>query len=297
MRLPTAVGPPTRVPLARLPALLAVALVVLGGLAQARPAGQPDLAGLAACHSRLTVIAHAQGSPDDLVWDGKRLLVSDINQGTVGVVAHGHVRTLAGHIGEPEGIVPGPANSIIVAAQKNNRVLEIKLPSGARKALAKLPLSPGQEGIDGINADGPGAVWVPDSAHGRLYVLHLATRKLTLFARGLNRPVAAIRWHGAVYVADEYASAVWRIGPAHRRTELAHILLPDDLAVIFGHLMVNSLLGDIWEASPHLRMLSSAFAPATSDPQGMVGDGPDAVIIADQSRNAIYRLSRLSGCL
>ncbi len=246
---------------------------------------------------KLAVIAHAQGSPDDLVWDGKQLLVSDINQGTVGVVARGHVRTVAGHIGEPEGIVPGPGHSIIVAAQKNNHVLEIKLPSGARTTVAKLPLSPGQEGIDGINADGPGAVWVPDSAHGRLYVLHLAARKLTLFATGMNRPVAAIRWRGAVYVADEYANAVWRIGPGHKRTMLAHIDLPDDLAVISGHLMVNGLAGQIWEASPHLRLLTSAFAPTVTDPQGMVGDGPDAVIIADQERNAVYRLSRLGGCL
>jgi hypothetical protein len=44
-------------------------------------------------------------------------------------------------------------------------------------------------------------------------------------------------------------------------------------------------------------MLSAAFSPAASDPQGLVADGPDAVLVADQSRNAIYRLSRLSGCL
>jgi hypothetical protein len=60
---------------------------------------------------------------------------------------------------------------------------------------------------------------------------------------------------------------------------------------------VNSLVGQVWEAAPHLRMLSSAFSPTTSDPQGMVADGPDSVILADQSRNAIYRLSRLSSCL
>src|SRR5581483_11912014 len=104
--------------------LLAAGFVALGGLADAHPRSP---ARPAACHMKLAVIAHAQGSPDDLVWDGKQLLVSDINQGTVGVVARGHVRTVAGHIGEPEGIVPGPGHSIIVAAQKNNHVLEIKL--------------------------------------------------------------------------------------------------------------------------------------------------------------------------
>jgi hypothetical protein len=49
--------------------------------------------------------------------------------------------------------------------------------------------------------------------------------------------------------------------------------------------------------APHLRLLSAAFAPTASDPQGLVADGPDAVLVADESRNCIYRVSGLSGCL
>jgi streptogramin lyase len=149
--------------------------------------------------------------------------------------------------------------------------------------------------VDGINADGRRAVFVPDSARGRLYVLSLASHKLSLLARGMIRPVAAITWKGAVVVADEYANAIWRIG--HRRTKLAPIELPDDLAVVSGHLIASSLAGAVWEIAPHLQQLSSAFAPATTDPQGLVADGPGAVLVADQTRNAIYRLGRLAGCL
>jgi hypothetical protein len=276
-------------------AVLAAGVAAGVVLAGARAAPRTAHSQAVGCHPRLTVIARGQGSPDDLVWDGRVLLVSDINQGTIGIVANGHVRTVASHIGEPEGIVRGPGDSLIVAEQATNSVLEIKLPSGARTTLVKLPLPMGQTGIDGINADGAGAVYVPDSARGRLYVLHLRSRRLTLVANGMVRPVATINWDHAPVVADEYASAIWRMGDP--RTKLARVLLPDDLAVISHHLISTSLLGKIWEVAPHLRLLSSAFTPPASDPQGMVADGPDSLVIADESRNSIYRLSRLTGCL
>jgi hypothetical protein len=279
--------------IARIATGVALALSALAGLAEADTTARP--AQVPGCHPRLSFLARGQGTPDDLVWDRRTLLVSDINRGTVGIVARGRVRTLVARIREPEGIVPGPGNSLIVAAQATDRVLQLKLPSGQRTTLAKLPLPPGKTGVDGVNADGPTAVFVPDSARGRLYVLHLRTRKLSLVATGMIRPVAAIRWGKAVVVADEYANAVWRIG--HARVRLASIPVPDDLTVISHHLIATSLLGQVWEIAPHLRMLSAAFSPAASDPQGLVADGPDAVIVADQSRNAIYRLSRLSGCL
>ncbi len=286
---------PARRSLALIAAVLAAGATALTVLAGAMAAPRTAHSQALACHPSLKLIARGQGSPDDLAWDGRMLLVSDINHGTIGVVANGHVRTVASHIREPEGIVPGPGNSLIVAQQATNSVLEIKLPSGTRTTLAKLPLPKGQAGIDGISAAGTGAVYIPDSARGRLYVLNLRSRKLTLVASGMVRPVAAINWEHAPVVADEYASAVWRIGSP--RTKLARVLLPDDLAVISHHLIASSLLGKIWEAAPHLRMLSSAFTPPASDPQGMVADDADSLVIADQSRNSIYRLSRLAGCL
>lgn len=279
--------------LARLAAVPALALASLTGLAQAgsRPASHA-----AACHATVTLVANGQGSPDDLAWDGRTLLVSDLKRGTVGALRNGHVHTLVAHIREPEGIVAGPGHTLIVAQQATNSVLEIT-PGGGRITLARLPLPAGKSGIDGINADGPGAVFVPDSARGRLYVLRLHPRRLTLVAQGMTRPVAAIRWGGAIVVADEYVDALWRIGPAGRRTRLAPFAVGDDLAVVSGHLIETSLLGSVWEVAPHRRLLSSTFAPTTGDPQGLVADGPDAVLVADQARNAIYRIAHLGGCL
>jgi hypothetical protein len=276
-------------------AVLALFLGLAGASAASRLAGAPSSAPAAACQPRLTVIAHAQGSPDDMVWDGRKLLVGDINQGTIGVVANGHVKTIVAHLDEPEGIVPGPNSSLIVAAQGTNSVVQIKA-NGSRTTLAKLPLPHGGEGIDGINADGPGAIFIPDSARGRLYVLNLHSRKLTLVASGMNRPVAAIPWDNSVVVADEYANAIWRIRGT-RRTHMARVPVPDDLTVISNHLISTGLVGEVWEVAPHLRLLTRAFSPTTSDPQGMVADGPHAVILAVQSRNSIYRLSALANCL
>jgi hypothetical protein len=205
----------------RIIALLAVALAALAGFAQARTGARRPGAHAAACHVRVSRIARGQGSPDDLVWDARTLLVSDINSGRIGALVHGHLRTLVSHLRDPEGIVPGPGHSLIVAEQATNRVLEINLANGSRSTLAKLPLPAGKSGVDGINADGPGAVYIPDSARGRLYVLHLRPRKLSLVARGMNRPVAALNWGHATVVADEYASAIWRIGPKRTRTRLS----------------------------------------------------------------------------
>ena len=279
---------------ARMSALLLVALAAFWGLAEARTNSHHARTRAAACHAGLSVVAHAQGSPDDLAWDGRTLLVSDLNQGTVGVVAHGRVRTVAAHLAEPEGIVPGPRHSLIVAEQATDRVTKLDFAPRSRTTLAKLPLPPGKTGVDGINADGPTAVFVPDSARGRLYVLHLHPRKLSLLATGMNRPVAAIRWGHNVVVADEYANAIWSI--ARTRTRLTGVPLPDDLAVVSGHLIANSLIGQVWEVAPRPHMISAAFTPATSDPQGLVADGPASILLADQSRNTIYRMS-LSGCL
>jgi hypothetical protein len=227
------------------------------------------------------------------------LLAGDLSSGRIGLVSHGRTSTLVSHLAAPEGIVPQPGHSLIVAAQKTNSIIQVTLPSGAQRTLVRLPLPKGAEGIDGINADGPGAIYVPDSARARLYSLRLDTQRLTLIARGhgLIRPVAALKWHGQTMIADEYAAAVWRVGRDGIPRKLAHVLLPDDLAVVGDHLITNSLTGQIWEAAPHLRLLSSAFMPTVTDPQGLVADGSDAVDIADQERNGIYRLSHLAGCL
>lgn len=49
------------------------------------------------------------------------LLASDIDRGTIGVVAREHVRMLVDHMREPEGIVPGLGHSLIVAGSRSCR--------------------------------------------------------------------------------------------------------------------------------------------------------------------------------
>jgi hypothetical protein len=286
--------------IARIAAPVAIIAAAAGVIATASGARRAHAAHaratIAGCQPQLRVIAHGQGSPDDLAWDGRKLLAGDLAKGTIAVIAHGHAQTIASHFAAPEGIVPGPGGSLIVAAQKTNSIVEQPLPTGPQQTLAKLPLPHGGEGVDGINADGANAIFVPDSARGRLYSLTLSSRKLTLIASGMTRPVAAIRWQGAIVVADEYANAIWRIA-GNQRTSLGTVPVPDDLAVISHHLISSSLLGGVWEIAPHLRKLTDAFAPASSDPQGLVADGPDALVVSDQSRNTIYRVSNLAGCL
>lgn len=244
----------------------------------------------AGCHPSVSSLARAQGSPDDLAWDGGRLLVSDINRGTIGAVARGRVKTLVGHIREPEGIVPRSPHSLVVAEQATNRVLLVNLRRRSSAPMLTLPLPPGKTGVDDIEAAPRAGVYVRDSANGRLYLLRGG--RLALLASGMSRPVGAVEWGRGVAVADEYANTIWLVRPG-TRTRLADLLLPDDLAVVANHLIAVSLAGGVWEVAPHRRLLSRAFR----DPQGLVAAGPNAVLVADQSTNAIYRVAGLAACL
>ena len=244
----------------------------------------------AACHARVSVIAGAQGSPDDLAWNGNQLLVSDINRGTIGAVVDRHVRTLIGHIREPEGIVPRSPDQLEVAEQATNRVLAVNLARHSRTPIVSLPSLPNKTGVDDIEAAPDSGTYVPDSANGDLYLLR--GRHLTLLAAGMVRPVGVARWAGGLAVADEYASVVWLIR-GRQRSQLAPLPVPDDLTTAGGHLIAVSLLGGVWEIAPHLRLLASGF----HSPQGLVADGRDAVIVADQTTNTLYRVAGLSACL
>src|SRR5581483_11295506 len=82
--------------LTRIAAPLAVIAAAAGAGAGAAASGAQRahrvLAAATGCHSHLRVIAHGQGSPDDMVWDGHKLLAGDFHRGTVAVIAHGHAQ-------------------------------------------------------------------------------------------------------------------------------------------------------------------------------------------------------------
>ena len=271
-------------------ALAAAGIAVLA----ATPATRGGTAtGAMACRPQIATLATGQGSPDDLAWDGpvgSRLLVSDVHADTLGVLSGGHVRTLMSGIGEPEGIVVRSVNRLEVAAQTTNQILAVDLARHTRRVIASLPNLAGQSGVDSIAAAPGGDTYAPDSANGKLYLLH--DGRLRVIASGMVRPVDARPWHGRIAVADEYGSYVDLISGA-RRTHLAKILLPDDLAISGAHLLATSLTGALWEVAPQRRLLTKAL----HDPQGLVPDGPGAVLVADQQRNRIVRVSGLARCL
>ena len=235
-------------------------------------------------------LARGQGAPDDLAYDGSRLLVSDVRANTLGVVRGGRVHTLMGGFGEPEGIVPESPTRLELAEQKTNRVLAIDLVHHTRRTIATLPTVPGQSGLDSIQAAPGGDTYLPDSENGDLYLLHHGG--VRLIATGMVRPVDALYWHGAIRVADEYASVIWTIS-GHRRTRLAKLTLADDLAVVDGRLLAISQFGGLWEVAPRLRLISRAFKYL----QGLVAAGPDAAVVTDQTRNTVDRVSGLRPCL
>jgi hypothetical protein len=209
-------------------------------------------------------------------------------------VTGGRVKTLVAGLQVPEGIVPRSADVLEVAEQRTNSILLIDLKRHTRSTIVKLPTVPMQSGVDDIEAAPGGATYVPDSANGSLYLLRGS--HLQLLAGGMVRPVGVVRWGSGIAIADEYASTIWRLVDG-RRTHLASLLVPDDVVVSSGHLLAISLAGKVagglWEVAPHLRLVTKAF----KNPQGVVTAGADAVIVADQTSNGIYRVAGLSSCL
>lgn len=252
-------------------------------------ASAPDRAA-AACRPRIVQLARGQEAPDDVAYDGSQLLVSDVRANTLGVVRGGRVHTLMGGFGEPEGIVPLSPTRLELAEQKTNRVLAIDLLHHTRRTIATLPTVPGRSGLDSIQAAPGGDTYLPDSENGNLYLLHRG--RVRLLASGMVRPVHALYWHGAIRVADEYASVIWTIS-GHRRTRLARLTLADDLAVVDGRLLAISQFGGLWEVAPRLRLISRAFKYL----QGLVAAGPDSAVVVDQTRNTIDRITGLRPCL
>ena len=281
-----------RTELRRRRAVLVVLLVaaLAAALAALASASTPRHAAVRRCRLTITTVATGQGAPDDLALNGSQVLVSDIHANTLGVIRGGHVATLMGGLGEPEGIIVRSPSRLELAAQATNQILSVDLRRHTTSVMAQLPTVPGQSGVDSIEAAPGGDTYAPDSANGVVYRLHRG--HLRALAGGFVRPVDVRTWTGGFAVADEYASWVYLQSGA-RRTKLAKILLPDDLAVVDGHLLATGQTGQLWEVAPHRRLLTGLL----KYPQGMVADGPGTVLVSEQSTNRIVRVSGLTGCL
>ena len=244
----------------------------------------------AACAPTRTLIAHGYGAPDDLAIDRGRILFSDEPRGILAAAEGGRVRVLARGLRGPEGIVVRSHGRVVVAEQALNRIVELQLASGRRTTLVSIPNRTGRLGIDGLAPAPHGGIYIPDSPHGRLLLLD-RTRHLYVLARGMGRPVGAVRFKGGVAVADETSQAVWQIVGGRTR-RLATVPTPDDVVVFKGHLLAVTLGdGSLWEIAPRRRRLLSGFG----DPQGLAVMG-GGVVIADSRANAIYRVSGIGSC-
>jgi hypothetical protein len=267
-----------------LPALLAVA-AALG------PVSTEAQLMSAACAPHLTLLAHGYGSPDDVAVQGSRILFGDLTRNVLAAESKGRVTTLVSGLQVPEGIVVQSPHRVVVVEQGANRLDTIDLATGRRQVLKTFPNQTGREGIDGIAPAPNGGIYVPDSPHGRLYLLDKHGR-LHLLAGGLGRPVDAIRFDGGIAVADETANAIWLV--AHGRARrLATVPTPDDVAVFHGRLLAVTLGdGKLWEVRPAVKPLVSSFG----QPQGLAVLNNSAVVVADSSSNGLYAVANLQSC-
>lgn len=270
--------------------LLAASIAAPARYRQAGAAGLPS--GLqAVCAPAVTLLAHGFGEPDDVAVDGKRVLFTDIRAGVLAEDTGGRVRVLARGLDVPEGIVVRPHHRVLLVEQGRNQIDRIDRENGRRQVVLRLANSTGKEGVDAI-APAPGnGIYLPDSPYGRLY-LRDANGHLHLLASGMGRPVDAIAYRQGVAVADEY-DGIWLLH-GHQLSRVAAVSIPDDLTVIHGRLLAVTLGdGGLWEVYPRVYRILSGFG----QPQGLAMLNANSLVIADSTRNGLYRISGLAHCV
>lgn len=266
-------------------------IAILTVLVPAMALSAPD-ASAAKCHLSITVLSRGFGQPDDVAVRRHRIYFSDIGSGVVGTVQHGRPVRLISHLRVPEGIDPESHSRLVVAEQGTDRIVLFKLNGHRRHLLLQLHNNTGREGVDGIGTAPHGGIYVPDSPNARLL---LSSRKgrVKLLAEHLGRPVDAVRYRGGVAVPDETSGVVWLI--KHGKTKrLARVPTPDDVVAIKRELIATTLDdGGLWEIRPRLQRLPATFG----QPQGLAAVGSHALLVADSSRDRIYRIRGLGNCM
>ncbi len=244
----------------------------------------------AACTPRVKTLANGFGAPDDLAVRGRHILFGDIRAGEVVELSGGRRQILVRHLRVPEGMVVAGKHKLIVVEQALNRLDVINLKTGRSSVLLRLKNGTGAAGVDGI-AGSAGNLIIPNSPYGT--VLRLHGGRLSTLVSGLSRPTDATGYRGGLAIADENADAIWMLRKG-RRTKLASLPTPDDVAVV-GKALLAVTLGDgsLWEIKPRVRRISRIF----SQPQGLLSLGHRTVIVADSAQNRIVRLSLSKGCL
>ena len=230
------------------------------------------------------------GAPDDLLAlaDGT-LWVSDPVHGTLRHLASGD-RALDTIFDPdaPEGIALLPDGRLVVAEQRLNRIVTLRLPGRARTTLFELPSAGTAAGVDGIAFDAPrGRLLVPDSPHGTLVEWPLSGGGPRTIARDLGRGVGvAVGSDGAIYVVAEASAGLLRISSG-RGEPVGRFAQADDVVAANGLLYVTLINeGKVVAVDPtngaH-RVLVTGIGAA----QGLALLPHGRLAIADPNRGAI----------
>lgn len=261
---------------------------LIGPSAMSLHAADPSIITTRSCSPHVSLITRGYGSPDDVAVNGKTILFGDIHAGVISMVRGGRKTILFRGLNVPEGIAVLPGHRLAVVEQGLNRIDVLNLRSKRRRVLLNLRNNTGLEGVDGISRVG-GDLIIPDSPYGTLYRFHRG--ELRLITAALSRPVDAVAFNHGLAVADENANAVWMVwhGPVR---SLARLSTPDDVAVAGGRLFAVTL-GDnaLWEVRPHLVRLARF-----GDPQGLAVLNSGTLVVADSTRNSLYRVSLSKSC-
>ena len=250
-------------------------------------------------HYTARVLLSGRWRPDDLAFDAQgHLLFSDFYRGTVSRLnADGSVTVIVSGLAGPEGIVPLPDGTMIIAEQRTNRILALAPGEKSPTVLRTLPgmpsTAPCKDGVDGIALDATtNTLIVPDSPIGNVYRMSLDGTKLMLLASGIVRPVgAAVNAQGTVYVADECGGAVVLISPAGKATRMGGFGMPDDVAfdqhgnllVIDLQVSIHALIRVSQSTGKHEILASNGFI----EPQGLVVDSKDDIYVSDDYADKI----------
>ena len=262
------------------------------------PSPTPSEPGLSTCpapqpESALPVLARIAGAPDDLAptGDGGLWVSDEANNRITRLDARGTVVLRMIDARGPEGIVPQPDGTLIVAEQLPDRVVVIRPPSASPIAvLVQLQPVGGRAGIDSVEADRAGGrLLIPDSARGALRTAPLGGGGLTTLATGLGRPVdAAVGPDGAVYVAAENAPGLTRVpssgGPPVAVGSLANL---DDLLALDRLLYVTDMADGTVRAVDPSSGEDRILVTGIVQPQGLARLDDGRLAVSDATRGLV----------
>lgn len=243
------------------------------------------------------MLARIGGAPDDLApaSDGG-LWVSDESNGRITRLdAGGAVSLRLSDPRGPEGIVPQPDGTLIVAEQIPDRIVTLRPPSATPESVL-LQLQPvsGQAGLDSVEADRAGGrLLVPDSPRGALRAMPVGGGPLTTLATGLGRPVdAVVGPGGSIYVTAENRPGLTRVpasgGPP---AAVGYLNDLDDVLTLGDLLYVTDMAdGTVRAVDPSTggdRILVTGIA----QPQGLARLDEGRLAVSDAGRGLIAVLA------